>query len=111
MAVARSGSSEVGTTTKPEEKQGGAGAEPTGGGPRMSKRRFYLLIGLGLAAVAIIAWLLLSGSDVPRGFARGNGRVEANELYVATKHSGRIAEVLFNEGDMVETGQVVARMD
>ena len=55
MAVARTGSSEVGTTARPEEKQGGAGAEPTGGGPRMSKRRFYLLIGLGLAAVAIIA--------------------------------------------------------
>lgn len=111
MAVARSSSSEAGTQVKPEEKRADAGSEPAGGGPRMSKRRFYLLIGLALAAAAIIAWLLFSGSDVPRGFARGNGRLEANEVYVATKHSGRIAEVLFNEGAMVEAGQVVARMD
>lgn len=45
------------------------------------------------------------------GFASGNGRLEAKEIDIATKFQGRIAEVLADEGDIVEAGQVVARMD
>jgi HlyD family secretion protein len=110
MAVARSGSS-VEAKPKTEEKRDDAGVKPGGGGPRMSKRRFYILMGLAAAALAVIGWILFSGPDVPRGFARGNGRLEANEVYIATKHSGRVFEVLVDEGDTVQAGQVVARMD
>lgn len=45
------------------------------------------------------------------GFGSGNGRLEVQEIDVATKFPGRIAEVLVNEGDNVQVGQVVARMD
>jgi HlyD family secretion protein len=45
------------------------------------------------------------------GFASGNGRLEVQEIDVATKFPGRIAEVLVDEGDRVQGGQVVARMD
>jgi len=45
------------------------------------------------------------------GFASGNGRLEVQEIDVATKFPGRIAEVLVDEGDSVQVGQVVARMD
>jgi HlyD family secretion protein len=110
MAVARAGSSAE-AKPKTEEKRDEAGATPGGGRPRMPKRRFYLLIGLAAAALAVIAWMLFSGPDVPPGFARGNGRLEANEVYIATKHSGRVFEVLVDEGDTVQAGQVVARMD
>jgi HlyD family secretion protein len=41
----------------------------------------------------------------------GNGRLEVKEINVATKFQGRIAEVLADEGDTVQDGQVVARMD
>jgi len=34
--------------------------------------------------------------------AGGNGRLEANEIYVATKYPGRIKEIMFDEGDTVE---------
>ncbi|WP_110018936.1 HlyD family secretion protein [Plasticicumulans acidivorans] len=44
-------------------------------------------------------------------FVRGNGRIEATELDVAAKTAGRVAEILVNEGDFVQAGQVVARMD
>lgn len=45
------------------------------------------------------------------GFVSGNGRLEAQEINIATKFQGRIAEVLADEGDVVKTGQIVARMD
>ena len=40
-----------------------------------------------------------------------NGRLEAIHIDIATKLAGRIEAVLVREGDFVETGQVVARMD
>jgi HlyD family secretion protein len=48
---------------------------------------------------------------LPAGIAAGNGRLEATQIYVASKYPGRIADILSNEGDTVEAGQVVARMD
>lgn len=45
------------------------------------------------------------------GFASGNGRLEAREIDIASKFQGRIAEVLAYEGDVVNEGQVVGRMD
>ena len=41
----------------------------------------------------------------------GNGRLEANELFIAAKYPGRVKEILVDEGDTVEAGQIVARMD
>ncbi|KRA83345.1 HlyD family secretion protein [Altererythrobacter sp. Root672] len=76
----------------------------------MSKRNM-LLAAVGIVVVGLIAWLYFSGDDVPDGFARGNGRLEANEIYISAKYPGRIAEVLVNEGDTVKAGQVVARLD
>ena len=38
-------------------------------------------------------------------------RIEATEIDLATKYSGRIEQVLVREGDTVDKGQVVARMD
>jgi HlyD family secretion protein len=51
------------------------------------------------------------GSELPAGFASGNGRIEATEYDIGTKRAGRIAAVLVAEGDMVQVGQVLARMD
>lgn len=75
-----------------------------------SKTMLYLL-GAGLVIGGGVAWYMLSRPALPPGFAAGNGRLEANQVYVATKYPGRVKEVLFDEGNTVETGQVVARMD
>lgn len=64
-----------------------------------------------VAVVGVVLWMRFSKPDLPEGFAGGNGRLEANEVYVASKYPGRVKEVLFNEGDTVQAGQVVARMD
>jgi len=50
-------------------------------------------------------------SDLPEYIASGNGRIEAEEVRVATKYAGRVEEVLVQEGDQVSRGQVLARMD
>lgn len=73
-----------------------------------------ILLAIAVAALAVagfVAWRYLSTPAVPTGFAVGNGRVEAERLDIATKFSGRLAEVLVGEGDWVEAGQVVARLD
>ena len=63
------------------------------------------------AAGAGIAWWRLRPVPLPPGFAVGNGRIEATQIDIATKLPGRIKDVLVSEGDFVEAGQVVARMD
>jgi HlyD family secretion protein len=76
-----------------------------------SRRTIYIASLAGLAAAGAIGWYILSPPALPPGFAAGNGRLEANEIYVATKYAGRVRTILFNEGDTVEAGQTVARMD
>ena len=50
-------------------------------------------------------------AGLPAGFASGNGRLEATEVDVATKIAGRLAELGPREGDWVEVGSVVGRLD
>lgn len=78
----------------------------------MSKRFFLVLVLVALvAAAAGYLWWRDNHDQLPDYIASGNGRIEAEEIQVATKYAGRVAEVLVNEGDMVEAGQVLARMD
>ena len=53
-------------------------------------------------------WLLIALVAVIAG---GNGRIEAVEIDVSTRIAGRLREILANEGDFVEAGQVLAQMD
>src|SRR3954462_7832406 len=76
----------------------------------MSKR-ILILIGIGLAIAGFIAWKVLAKPELPPGIAAGNGRLEANEVYISAKIPGRVKEVLVNEGDTVQPGQIVARLD
>src|ERR1700754_5020735 len=77
----------------------------------MSRRMILILAAIVLVGGGAAAWFFLRKPDLPPGFAGGNGRLEAQEVYVASKYPGRVAEVLFREGDTVEAGQVVARID
>jgi len=63
------------------------------------------------AAAGASSWYYLSQPDPLTGFAYGNGRLEATEIDIATKLQGRVEESLIGEGDWVEAGQVIARMD
>lgn len=54
---------------------------------------------------------VLQRNDLPDYLTEGNGRLEATQIDIATKLAGRLAEVLAHEGDIVEAGAVVARLD
>ena len=82
------------------------------------KKKGKLLRVLGVIAVLVAAaaggagwywWELMHA--LPPGFAKANGRLEAEQVEIAAKYPGRIATVLVKEGDMVDQGQVIARMD
>jgi HlyD family secretion protein len=56
-------------------------------------------------------WMHRSAQPLPAGIVASNGRLEATEIDISTKLAGRIEAVLVQEGDFVERGQIVARMD
>jgi HlyD family secretion protein len=66
---------------------------------------------LGAAGGGGYWWWNGNHDRIPEGIAWSNGRIEADNIDIATKFPGRIAEVAVEEGDMVKAGQVVARMD
>ncbi len=63
-----------------------------------------------VVALAVGGWVYLHPSGPGAGFVSGNGRVEATEIDLATKLGGRVEEILVNEGDFVQSGQLLARM-
>jgi HlyD family secretion protein len=79
------------------------------------RKLFRVTFLLGVVAVAglaaLIYWANKRASALPAGIVQGNGRLEAIQVNVSTKEPGRVAEVLAREGDLVEPGQVLARMD
>jgi HlyD family secretion protein len=79
------------------------------------KKALWRILLLGLAGVAAFAawrqWKLAHQSPVPEGIVFGNGRIESVQVDVAAKYGGRIKEILAREGDLVEDGQILAKMD
>jgi HlyD family secretion protein len=74
------------------------------------KRPIVIVLLLALLLGCAI-WYGVKPPDVPPGFARGNGRIEAVEIDVAAKTAGRVLEILADEGSFISAGQVLARMD
>lgn len=70
-----------------------------------------LLAAVLVAGAGYYAWWRFARPELPEGFAQANGRIESEQVQIATKFAGRVAEVLAGEGRMVEAGAVVARMD
>ncbi|SHF20750.1 HlyD family secretion protein [Modicisalibacter ilicicola DSM 19980] len=78
------------------------------------KRFRTIIIVLVLAIVAAgggYYWWQQQQNDLPDGFARANGRLEATRIDVALKFGGRVGEILASEGQRVEAGDVIARID
>lgn len=74
---------------------------------RLAAGLAVLLIGAGAAH----AWKLTRQQGPGPGFVSGNGRIEATEIDIATSLPGRVVDVLADEGDLVQAGQVLVRMD
>lgn len=75
--------------------------------------RGWLGVVAALVAAATGYWVWQAKQPAPlaAGFASGNGRIEAVDIDIAAKTAGRVREILVDEGDFVQAGQTVARMD
>jgi HlyD family secretion protein len=62
-----------------------------------------------IIAIASVSGCRQQGADA--NTARASGEVEATEVQVAPEVSGRIMEMSVNEGDHVQPGDLVARLD
>lgn len=72
---------------------------------------FFLVIAVLAILSGLYAWQQSRPAALPAGFVAGNGRIESTEIDIATRSAGRVKEILCREGDFVEAGQIVARMD
>jgi len=69
------------------------------------------IIVIAAIGIGFFAWKHMQKPDEVVAFASGNGRIEATEVNISTKQSGRLKEIMVREGDDVQAGQLVARMD
>lgn len=69
-----------------------------------------LLIGVLLIALAVW-WLGWREPLFPQGLVQANGRIEGDHYTVAGKWPGRVIELLAREGDQVEKGQILVKLD
>ena len=70
-----------------------------------------LLAGLILAGGGFAYWTQQKATRIPDGFASANGRLEVERVDIASKYAGRVAEIGVKEGDDLDRGAVVARLD
>jgi HlyD family secretion protein len=79
------------------------------------KKVLWIILLVGVAGVVAFAgyqrWKTAQKYALPEGIVSGNGRIESIEVDVAAKYGGRIKVILAREGDLVDEGQVLARMD
>ncbi len=65
----------------------------------MTKRSWVVLaVILVIAAAAWLLWRNLAPAGLPAGIASGNGRIEATEIDISSRISGRVGEILVREG-------------
>jgi HlyD family secretion protein len=79
--------------------------------PARYKSIALLLAVIAAAVAGGLAWQRQRATPLPQGIFHGNGRIEGTEIDIATRNAGRVKAVLVDEGDFVELGQVLARMD
>jgi len=81
---------------------------------RLAAGRTAFIAALAVAALVALGlyyWFVILAPELPDGIAASNGRIEAEQVDVATKYAGRIEEVRVDEGDFVTAGQILAWMD
>mgnify|MGYP001829150069 CR=1 FL=1 len=79
----------------------------------MNKMTVTLVVGVAafLAGTATIFVLNNSDEALPAGFFQSNGRIEAEQIDIASTTAGRVEEVLVAEGSLVAPGDTLVVMD
>ena len=74
-------------------------------------RRILLIVILVVAAAGILYYFYTREKEEDGTFIRVSGNIEATEVDVGFKVSGRIVSRLFEEGDWIDQGKVLAKLD
>ena len=77
----------------------------------MLKKLIIILLLLVVLAAIYFYSFMNKHSNLPEGFATGNGRIETTQVDISSKLSGRLINIDSQEGDLVEKNQVLARLD
>ncbi len=72
--------------------------------------------GLALIVAVVVAVVLahqrsVAARALPDGLVQVNGRIEGDDVTLATKVPGRVRSLLAREGDVVRAGQIVAKLE
>ena len=70
-----------------------------------------LLLLIATVSIAALVWWQLTPDGLPSDIISTNGRLEANQVEIASKTAGRIKNVLVQEGQMVQAGDLLVVMD
>ncbi|WP_122520067.1 MULTISPECIES: HlyD family secretion protein [Pannonibacter] len=75
-------------------------------------KKILLIVATVVAVIAgaVFAWFA-TRPTLPPEIATANGRIEAETVQIAAKTGGRVLEVTVREGDLVQAGTVLARID
>ncbi len=73
----------------------------------------WIVLLVAVAAVVFfgIQYRKAKQSELPKGIASGNGRIEAKLVDAVAKDALRVKEILVDEGDLVKPGQILAVLD
>ncbi|MDO6460891.1 HlyD family efflux transporter periplasmic adaptor subunit [Granulosicoccaceae sp. 1_MG-2023] len=78
----------------------------------MSRKHWMVItVAVLVGLLSTCVWRSIGETPLETGFVSGNGRMEATEIHLATPLGGQLESVLVREGDWVERGQLLARMD
>lgn len=69
------------------------------------------LVVILVAATGGFYWWQQQQDHLPEDIASGNGRIEAVQIDISTKIAGRVETVMAMEGDLVVSGQTLAKID
>lgn len=77
---------------------------------RMKNILYVVLISAVVATLFLINEYMNSSEEY-KEIAFGNGRIETTQVNITAKYGGRVMNIYVQEGDMVEKGQLLAKLD
>jgi membrane fusion protein (multidrug efflux system) len=79
--------------------------------PELKKRRLRIYIPLALVVLLILAGALYWYRDYSSYITTDDAHVDADNVSIGSKMLGRISALLFNEGDIIKAGSLLAVLD
>jgi HlyD family secretion protein len=74
-------------------------------------RRILLIVIIAAAVAGLVYYLLTRNEEEEANFIKVSGNIEATEVDVGFKVSGRIVSRFYEEGDWIDQGKVLAKLD